>query len=214
MTKEFTVNIPDELWIDSWELNKTMTFSYDGPDILYAVVSNDSAVTYWSEEEISRPENYFEKVVIVEADKHPQIAFFMKTFTDEHEYVYSEEINPDGSIWKCFTNPRLQDIFEIKYDPSEQEIKLKPIYKRKETVSELKAIARRDQVKKYADIYSFDDETQALIDKFFSDIDAYLKKMETVCPWKYIEIDESELPKIPYKIQQAINSFEEKKLGA
>lgn len=207
MKKDFTVNIPDEIWIDRWEQNKTLALAYDGPSLIYAVVSNDSAVSYWSEEEITRPENYFEKVVAVDADAQPEIAYYMMTRNMDYEYIYADEINPDGSIWTHFTNPRIQDYFDIRYDPAEQAVKLFPIYKRKETVSELKAIRRRDYVRKYADIYSFDTEMQEIVDKFLADTDAYLKKMENVYPWKYIEIDESDLPKVPYKIQQMIDSF-------
>ena len=93
MKKEFTVNVPDEIWIDSWKKKNTKTWTYNGPDELYVVVSNDSAVTIWSEEEITRPENYFEKVVVVDAEKQPDVAFYMKTFDAEHEYIYADEIN-------------------------------------------------------------------------------------------------------------------------
>jgi len=55
MQKEFTVNIPDELWVDSWENELTTTYTYEGPQNFYlGIDDNKSQWTYEAYKDYSR----------------------------------------------------------------------------------------------------------------------------------------------------------------
>ena len=84
-----------------------------------------------------------------------------------------------------------------------------PIYKNTKTIAEEKAEKRIEYVKKYNDTYDFDADTQAIIDTFLSDMTAYMTTMSSVYPWKYVTIDENEIPKIPASIVTVFNTLPE-----
>jgi len=46
MAREFTVNIPDELWVDSWEDGLTATYTYPGPDSIWLEIDHTSKQLY------------------------------------------------------------------------------------------------------------------------------------------------------------------------
>lgn len=56
MEKTFTVNVPDDLWVDSWTENKTTDYTYNGPSTINVLVSltDDFPIVRWSEDEIGR----------------------------------------------------------------------------------------------------------------------------------------------------------------
>lgn len=206
MQKQFTVNIPDQLWINSWAEKKTQTWTYDGPKTLYVLVSRDHAVVTWSEELIEREENASEHVYVLDAEKHTASAFWMTThfqpIDNFYQYEYFDEINYDGSVHSAIANPRIQDIYDIEYFPGPVDhpqagVLLKPIYKTTETLCEQKAKERKRWVERYDNMYDFEPELQATIDKFLLACNTYLDKMKTVYPWKFITLDEDEIPRIP-----------------
>jgi hypothetical protein len=213
MKKEFTVKIPDQLWVDSWENNRSITWTYEGPEKLYVLLSSQDEIITSYEEEIVRGESDPEKVVILYAEENPEIAFYLTSRGASHEYEYAEEINHDGTVWKYFTNPTIYDLFSIKHVTVEG-FKLVPIIKKSETLLETKAKERKELVESYVKKYEFDQEVQLVIDKFLLDVDSYLKKMEKIFPWKYVEIIDMPAPKIPTKlipIFDQLSKFEEQK---
>ena len=51
MEKTFTVNVPDDLWVDAWTENKTTDYTYNGPATLHVVVRtiDDFDIVSWAE---------------------------------------------------------------------------------------------------------------------------------------------------------------------
>lgn len=199
MEKTFTINVPDQLWVDSWENNKTETYTYNGPETLYVLIDDVAdTVLYSSTEEIEVLDGDSNFVIEIDAtnDEQVAVAHYFNTLGSEHEYTYEDETNHDGSIYEKITNPIIHDYFDIDYDRGNG-LTLLPIYKNTETIAEQKAKTRLEYVKKYDDAYDFDTDTQSIIDTFLSNMDTYLTTMATAYPWKYVEIDETEIPKIP-----------------
>lgn len=199
MEKTFTINVPDELWVNAWNNNKTETYTYNGPDTLYVLVSDRSDdVAIWSTEPINVDPNSKDFVIEINAtdDQKIAVAHYINTHGSDHEYTYEDEANHDESIYKKITNPVLQDYFYITYDRLSGVV-LEPIYKNTKTIAEEKAEKRLAYVKKYDTMYDFDAETQAVIDNFLFNMNTYIASMTTVYPWKYVTIDESEIPKVP-----------------
>lgn len=198
MQKQFTVNVPDQLWVDEWNTDKTESYVYSGPDILYVRISGKTNdVVYWSLEPIETQPLLEDFVVEIAATSSEQVAVAHHLHSQgaEHTHSYEDEINHDGSTYKKITNPTIQDWFEIKYDITVG-VCLNPIYKNTKSIAVEKAEKRLDYVKKYDNVYDFDTETQAIIDKFLLDMTTYLATMTTAYPWKYVTIDENQIPKI------------------
>lgn len=199
MENTFTINVPDQLWVDSWTNNKTETYTYSGPKHLYVLIDDNlDSVLYFSLEEI-HPEdtssNFVIKIDTID-DTQKAIAHYFITQDNEHEYTHEDETNHDGTIYQKITNPLLRDYFDIMYD-REIGLSLYPIYKNLGTILEDKANIRLNYVKKYDDTYEFDNDTQIVIDAFLSSMNTYLTTMATAYPWKYIQINKTEIPKIP-----------------
>lgn len=211
MSKIFTIQVPDQLWVDCWNTKKIESYTYSGPDTLYVLISNTTdQILEWSEELIENLSLSDNTVVEIDAtnSKNLSIAHFLYSQGAEHTYTTEDETTHDGSIYQKFTNPVIQDYFDIKYDKSNG-LSLEPMYKNTKTIAEEKAEKRLKYVKKYINVYDFDTETQVIIDKFLSDMTTYMTTMESVYPWKYITIDENEIPKIPSSLVSVFNTLPE-----
>jgi hypothetical protein len=211
MSKTFTINIPDQLWVDSWTENKTESYTYSGPNTWNVLIDGETNLaSAWSEDSIEASPVTKDFVVTVDAtvDANVPVAYYMHTQGIEHEYTYEDETNHDGSVYQKITNPLIQDYFDIEYDV-DTGMHLEPMYKRAKTIAEDKAEKRIEYVKKYNDVYDFDADTQGIIDTFLSDMTTYMTSMSSVYPWKYVTIDENEIPKIPASIVTIFNTLPE-----
>ena len=211
MSKTFTINVPDQIWVDSWTENKTESYTYDGPSTWNVLIDgNTNLASDWSEDPIEVSPGTRDVVVTLDAtdDSNLPVAYFMHTQGVDHEYTVEDETNHDGSVYQKTTNPLIHDYFDIGYD-TDAGLQLVPIYKNTKTIAEEKAEKRIEYVKKYNDTYDFDADTQAIIDTFLSDMTAYMTTMSSVYPWKYVTIDENEIPKIPASIVAVFNTLPE-----
>lgn len=199
MTTNFTVNVPDELWVDSWTKNKTMAWTYEGPDKIYVKLRHDFTIAEWAETEFD-PETLdtSERVVELDSSADAAIMFYLTNREQIVEHTFEDEVNPDGSIYKKITNPSIYDIFYVDYNIQDG-FSLKPIYREKDTFGEIRAREKLAYVKKYDDLYDFDTETQALIDKFIEDTETFLSDAAPIYPWKYVTIPDNS-PRIPAQL--------------
>jgi hypothetical protein len=209
MEKTFTVNVPDDLWVDSWTENKTTDYTYNGPETINVIVSlkNDFQIITWSAEEIDRPINEeTEQLIQIDANIDTSIAHALVHAADEWEYTYTTITNHDGSTHEEINNPSLNDIYEVTWTPAGG-FNLSLITKELETMNEKAAKDRLDYVVKYDDAYDFDTDTQAIIDAFKTNVESYLTTMTTVYPWRYVTIDKNEIPKIPATLVSVFNNL-------
>jgi len=196
MEKTFTISVPDELWVDSWNTNKTESYNYSGPEKIWVLIERDNTPSDWSDKEISANEERGEIVKEIDAAVDTDIAYYLVHTDEIWDYSYTTKINHDNSEYQEITNPRLHDYFELDHNIG-QGLILNPKYKESTTIAEETAIKRLNYVKKYNDTYDFDTETQSTIDKFISETTAYLETMKPVYPWKYVTISHDDIPKVP-----------------
>lgn len=221
MQKEFTVNVPDEIWVNSWENELTKAYTYEGPQYFYIGLDKDNRdlevrfgdleaeADEFTEEEKSK----FEFTLTVDADINPEFAH-MLYITNHEDHTFSDVTNHDGSIYKLISNPCMKDYFTLEYrsnseDPTLKEPILSPIYKDTENILDKTAKARLSAVKKYDIAYDFDEADQTKIDTFITSINTYIDSISTAYPWKYITMDVSEVPKIPASLQLLFNQLPE-----
>jgi len=198
MKKEFTINVPDEIWVDSWEENKTETWTYEGPEKIWVLINTQTNAVLNHELAKSnelKNDNILE--IEINANENPEIAHWFIETGENREIEFVDEINHDGSIHKSPVNLIILDYFIVEYSPLEG-LFLSPIIKENKTVNEEKAEKRLAFVKKYDNLYEFDEEIQLKIDETIKRLEDYLKLLEKARPWKYVTLDEKEIPRIPY----------------
>lgn len=210
MDKTFTISVPDEIWVNSWNDNKTETYTYSGPSTIKVLVEtrNNWDILSWSESDYEEVQDYESVVELSVDDNTVSAAHWLVSKGTEHTYSYTSVTNHDNSVYQKIDNPTIQDYFELKYNPLDG-FSLLPIYKKTETDVERVAKERKDYVVKYSNAYDFDTETKATIDTFLTSIDSYLASMQTVYPWKYVTIDKNEVPKIPASLIVAFKELPE-----
>lgn len=196
MEKTFTINVPDELWVNAWDNNNTETYSYSGPETIWVLVGRNDTLLTWSDTELTADENQGEIVEVIDANEKTAIAYYLVHLAQEWEYTYTSQTNHDDSIWEAIDNPRLHDYFDLDHVTGNG-LELTPVYKKATTIAEETATERLSYVKKYNDAYEFDTDIQTTIDTFISSTETYLNTMTTVYPWKYITISHDDIPKIP-----------------
>jgi len=221
MQRQFTVNIPDELWVDSWDEELTAAHVYEGPQYFYIALDGNNSIMdikygdleteaeSFSDEEIAK----YDYTLTIDAEVNPEIAYGLYVHVhDDREF--EDVINHDGSIYKKITNPCLRDYFTVDFrstseDPSQKEAFLSPIYKDTTNVLHATALERLNIVKKYSDAYDFDVDDQTKIDAFIETMTAYVELVSTAYPWKYITMNTSEVPKVPVALQLLFNQLPE-----
>lgn len=221
MQKEFTVNVPDELWVDSWENALTQTYTYNGPQYFYIGLgdkNNELVVKFGDLESEADPFTAEESAdfiysLTIDADVNPELAY-MLYIHDHEDHMFTEITNHDGSIYQQISNPCMKDYFTLEYksnadDPDVKEAFLDPIYKDTNNILLSTAKTRLSVVQKYDNAYDFDEADQTKIDTFISTINTYIDSIATAYPWKYITVDISEIPKIPASLQLLFNQLPE-----
>jgi len=209
MVKTFTVNVPDNLCVDAWTENKTTTYTYNGPETLNVLVSlkGDFDIISWAEGDFDRDiDEEIEQVIALDANTDTSFAYALYHANDEWEYTFTTITNHDDSTHEEISNPKLLDMYDLNYY-TDGGFRLDPIYKNSETMNEKKAKERLAYVTQYDDAYDFDTDTQAVIDTFKTNIATYLDSMSTVYPWRYIEIDPNEIPKVPASLVITFNDL-------
>lgn len=209
MNKTLTIKVPNELWVNEFDKNLTKTYEYNGPATFWIVSKDENIAPTAYENEPETIEKELKHYINLDSatDEELALAIMIVHGAEAHEFIYSDEINHDGSIYKKIENPRLEDFYAAKF--VEGKVVLEVIVKDPTLPNEQIAIERRDYVLKYTSTFDFDAEQKAKIDDFLSKINAYLETMKTVYPWKYVTIDKNEVPKIPLSLVQLFNSLPE-----
>lgn len=216
ITENFTVNVPDELWVDSWENSNTASYTYVGPNTVYVVRDVDTNVllpVYPLDEEPTGLTSK-QQLITVDANTNPEIAMWLQPVHEDFQHEFETTSSGLGDqTYEKITNPNIRDWFDLEVTDTSTipaTIGLTAIYKEKDTSIEEKARKRKDYVKKYSDAYDFDTNTQELIDTFLTDITTYLDTYEPLCPWKFADgIPEGDMPRIPVTLVTVFNSLPE-----
>lgn len=212
MQKVFSIEIPDEIYINSWENNLTASFTYDGPETVYAVISTDSliGVSVDPYESDSAFVTDTEKYTILEIDAETNtslahIIYEMKNY--EYAYEYEDITNHDGSTWAEITNYRLKDYYALRYDidTDPAELKLEPIYNEAWQLPQLiesnnileKLIYNRDNIE-------HSESNSALIISSIALLEEYIATIATARSWRYEEFDMTEIPSISKALSKVL----------
>lgn len=215
MEKQFTISIPDERWIDSWEANLTLTKTYSGPSKFYAPIDlklNTLVGVYFESLPTDGPYLNTEKFNIYEIDANTDTAvaqLILEITSDEYKqnYVreYEDEILHDGSIYAKTINPMLTDYFRLTYDTATEKVIPEPIFTDNWRIPQLDLVDQKLDLLKYnRDNIAFSEVTLSKINLAITELEAYKATIITARKWKYDSFNMTEIPVVPKSVEQAL----------
>jgi hypothetical protein len=210
MEKTITFKIPNEMWVDDFSENKTAPFNYTGAQQIWLIVNEDNSVNAFSETEPDSTTLGNKTAVMVDmgsgSNDDIAAATLIVMAAKDHTYNYADITNHDGSIYKRIENPRLNDLYTVRYNPSKG-FELKPIIKDTTFTNRDIANTRKTYVEKYKQTFEFTAADQDKIDNYLSTIDTYLDTIKTAYSWKFIQPNPNEVPKIPVSLVQLFSTL-------
>jgi hypothetical protein len=221
MEKQFTIKIPDELYVNSWEQNLTASFTYSGPETLYAVISLvkseddvEEVLSILSLEPITNPvflntDNY--KVVEISANTNTPLAeIIFQRKNSEYVYNYTDFENFDGSVAAVISNPRITDYYTVDYTLNDEktgyEFKLLPIYKYPQQLNILGEIDRKLELLEYNKTSGGQNQqTLTKINEAIAALNSFKQTIKDERPWKFDKLpDSSAIPPISKALEMSL----------
>lgn len=215
MQKEFTINIPDERWIDSWDNNLTLTKTYTGPSKFYAPISletNTVVGVYFETTPTTGPYIDIEKFSIYEVDADIDTAIaqvILETTNNEYKQNYihefEDEVLHDGSIYAKPTNPMVSNYYRIFYDIESTKLILQPIFNDAWQLPQLLIVNQKLEILNYNKVnVSFSQAMLAKITAAITELETYKTTIVNARNWKYDTFDMDEIPKISKSVEQSL----------
>jgi hypothetical protein len=215
MQKEFTVNIPDERWIDSWDNNLTLTKTYTGPSKFYAPINlelNTLVGVYFDSIPTQGPYANTESYTIYEIDANTDTAIaqlVQETVDDEYKLNYirefEDEVLHDGSIYAKTTNPMVSDYYRLRYDTLTSKVVLETIFNDSWHIPQFDVVNNKLEVLNYNKTnIAFSEAMLAKITTAITELETYKATIINAKKWKYDTFNMSEIPQIPKSVEQAL----------
>ena len=219
MIKEFSYPLPDELYIDSFDLGKKFFSQYNGPEKISILVDKLTNEVSGINPEMYNAESY--DLFEIYSNKNPELSYFIMVSNDSWEYEYEEEIMENGDIYKKIVNPSLRDAYTLEYDREEKEFKLKLIIKTSESnvlvssliyfKNKLNYILSHEEGKKGKnEPLLVSEELTEFIKNFIELIDQTINENLLFPSWKYSNFEtilESIIP-FPNEIKNLLTTYE------
>lgn len=215
MQKQFTINIPDERWINSWENNLTLTKTYIGPSKFYAPVdleTNNLLGVYFENTPTEAPYTNTEKFSIYEIDADTDAAIaqlIQETINDEYRATYirefEDEVLHDSSTYAKTTNPMVSDYYRLQYDTETSKVALEVIVNDSWQIPQLNIVNQKlDLLKHNRDNIAFSEAMLTKINTAITQLEAYKSTIATARKWKYESFNMNEIPQISKSVEQAL----------
>lgn len=215
MQKEFTIDIPDERWIDSWEDNLKLTKTYSGPSKFYTPVNletNTLVGVYFEIAPTEGPYSNNDKFSLSEIDANIDTAIaqvILETTNEEYRAAYIREFEDetlhDGSIYAKTTNPMVSDYFRIAYDIESAKIILEAIINDSWQLPQLDTVNQKLDILKYnRDNINFSSTMLSKINTAITELETYKSTIANARKWKYDNFNMSEIPQISKSVEQAL----------
>lgn len=219
MKKSFSYPLPDELYVDSFDLGKEFSAEYDGPEKLKVLVNKQTR-------EISGvdPEAYdsvYFDLIEVDSDKNPEVSHYILNSAFEHVYEYEEEILSNGDIHQNPINITIWDAYDLYYDFDKSEFVFELIVKTSSANYLIRSLQFVKNKLNYVLTHEegkvergqdpgVSEETLNLVSEFIKDIDKCIEESSMFMEWKYSNFDtilESVLP-IPEELKTLLHTYQ------
>ena len=127
MRQDFLYPLPDELYVNSFNLDRQFSNTYEGPEKINVLVNKLTGELCGIDPETYNEDCY--DIFEVDASLSPEISYYIYNSSQDYEYQYEEEMLENGDTYKKVLNPKLQDAYTISYDYFENVFKLNLIVK-------------------------------------------------------------------------------------
>ena len=215
MQKEFTINIPDERWIDSWINNLTLTKTYTGPSKFYAPINletNDLVGVFLETIPTDGPYINTEKFNIYEIDANIDTAIaqvILETTDQEYKLNYihefEDEVLHDGTTYAKPTNPMVSNYYRLGYDSENAKVILEPVYSDNWKLPQLIAVDLKLAVLNYNKTNTAFSQTMLTkINSAIAELETYRATIANARNWKYDIFNMDEIPKVSKSVEQAL----------
>lgn len=223
MQKEYSIIVPDEMYVESFTGNTWMSWTYTGPETLRVKINEASysaAITDDDAELISRDDAINGTYVIeLDANTYPAVADYLVkvSSTEPHEFIYEDEINPDGTIYKKLANPLIHDYYELQYNfastntREDGRVQGPWIFNTKIISNRTPELEKFEEkfnlIKQKLTGIGLESADQTIFDNFISAGEEYLETMKTYYPWKYaVEVGPTG-PVVPVRLLKVIQEL-------
>lgn len=207
MTIKFKKIISDELYIDKFSSNTSLSLEYDGPDTLFILVDKENgnlANLLQSEEDKYNPD--FFELIKVDASKDPDVAFYLDSRNKPYEERQHETVTLiDGSTYEKISNPELRDYYSISYDLEKREWVWKVITVNPRSVYNEMADLYREYINQNMEKLSSDPSLSKAATNYLNKLDAFEKTgAGSIESWKITTPNTKLVPLPPPAIVTAI----------
>jgi hypothetical protein len=208
MIKNFTVPVPNELYVDNFSEGKVLELTYDGPDkILLLVGRHDGTVVNMLQSSTDPHNADVNMVVEVDAEKNPDVAYFYLTSRRPLEEIsYVTITNVDGSTHEEIANPTIFDIYGgFVYNAEQDQWTLQQFIRDKRSPLFLNAEQSKQYLTDNTTKFSSNTSLSAMAEEYLNIINDYQTSGNgSIYSWRLATWDVSEVPQIPPPLITAI----------
>jgi hypothetical protein len=219
MRQDFLYPLPDELYVNSFNLDRQFSNTYEGPEKINVLVNKLTGELCGIDPETYNEDCY--DIFEVDASLSPEISYYIYNSSQDYEYQYEEEMLENGDTYKKVLNPKLQDAYTISYDYFENVFKLNLIVKTLENnliVDHLiyvknkfnYILSHEEGKKEKGEDPGVSNTLLETISQFILKIDDEIKNNLMIMEWKYINYDtlfEYILP-VPEELKNLLNTYQ------
>lgn len=213
MEKTLALKVPNELWVNEFSENKTVSYTYTGPDKVWLLADVNSGSVYDSVYDTKPTEDIIGTKDLIEIDinscTEAELAAVIAINTKVsglYAYTYTDKINHDSSIYKEITNPTVFDYYSIKYVPVSG-IQLELNYKDPVNPNLSVALERKAYVQKFVDTFQFEAADYTSITEYLTSLNSYIEVIKIAYPWKFITVNKNEVPRVPIRLVTLFSSL-------
>lgn len=208
MSLTFTKKVPDELYIDSFKDNKSVTYEYDGPAKLLLLIEKQSGSISGvlnSEDDRFNPDFY--ELLVLDASVHTDVAYYVY-HTDIPERVFESETLIDGTTYEKIANPTLRDFYQVIFNYDKNKWDWKVVTVNPKSIRNITAERYRNFVNDNIDTIASNTALMNVATDYLATLDDFEKTGKGSIPsWKIIEARISDVPTVPQDLVAAFNSF-------
>lgn len=209
MIQQFTLKIPNEIFIDNFSENKTITLEYNGPETLLIEIDGQGTVFKIVDEPRILIEPDQMSYVELKASEHIQAAYYISTASKPFAHEHEDIVNPDGSIYTAISNPRIQDYYSLRHSKGTVDLwEFTLITRSMNSTIELKILNEKNNIVSKLKAVELPDDLQTVYDNYITAADQWLAEKAALCPWKYIEFPTGVTPKVPLALIRLIKELE------
>lgn len=209
MIQQFTLKIPNEIFIDNFSENKTITLEYNGPETLLIEIDGQGTVFKIVDEPRILIEPDQMSYVELKASEHIQAAYYISTASKPFAHEHEDIVNPDGSIYTAISNPRIQDYYSLRHSKGTVDLwEFTLITRSMNSTIELKILNEKNNIVSKLKAVELPDDLQTVYDNYITAADQWLAEKAALCPWKYIEFPTGVTPKVPLALIRLVKELE------